>query len=436
MVSGTTPPSPDGVPLFGHGLAFARAPFESFRAWARHGDVVRLEFPGRSMYLVTEPTLIEQVLVEDHAVFTIGREQRRTFAGVEDEAVTATTGERWRRLRRTLFPAFEWDGIQRFGETMAERTAHHVADWEVGEEFDLFRQMRLLTIRILGDTLLGVDLEGDEAILMEAADALVDRADPRRFGQLLPDWLPTPTDRRFDRTVGRLDEYVAEVLQEADTEDATVGSVLLEARDRGDLTTPAVEDNLTALLLAGHDSSAVTLTYAWLELSRNPDVRNSVLAELDAVLDGTLPGPDDFEALRRTRNVVRETLRLYPPTWTVNREATEQTTLGGYEIPAGTQLTMPQWVLHRDGRFWDDPAAFDPSRWEQEVDRPEYAYFPFSGGPRHCIGMRFARLELVLALATMVDRVVLDVSVDDPLTFAPSLSLRPETSIRATVERR
>jgi cytochrome P450 len=173
---------------------------------------------------------------------------------------------------------------------------------------------------------------------------------------------------------------------------------------------------------------------------------------VEAVVGDGLPGADDFDDLTRTRNVVRETLRLYPPAWAVNREATEPVSLGGYKIPADAQVMMPQWVVHRDDRFWDDPETFKPSRWDGEVrctsdasgeqsepraaaDRPEYAYFPFSGGPRHCIGMRFARLELVLALATMVGRVDLDVSVAEPLTFTPSLSLRPETDVKATVRR-
>jgi cytochrome P450 len=177
----------------------------------------------------------------------------------------------------------------------------------------------------------------------------------------------------------------------------------------------------------------VTLTYAWYELSRHPEVREALVEEVEEVVGDGLPGPEDFEDLRRTRNLVRETLRLYPPAWAVNRETAEPVALDGHEIPAGAQVMLPQWVVHRDPRWWDDPETFDPLRWDRETDRPEYAYFPFSGGPRHCIGMRFARLELVLALATMVGRVDLDVSIAEPLTFAPSLSLRPETDVKATV---
>ena len=429
------PPTPDGLALLGNGLEFSRDPFGAMTGWAKQGDLVRLRFPGQVLYMVTEPDLVEQVLMENEAVFTVGRQQRETFRGIEDDAVTANSGDRWKRLRKGLQPAFTWDGIRGYGLQMAERTADQVGRWDAGDRFDLLEEMRLLTLRILGDTLLGVDMEGDEAVVKDAADALVDRADPRRFGQLLPDWVPTPTQRRFERSIGKLDAYVEEVLADRSSGDGDVGSVLLAAHERGDLSMAEVRDNLTALLLAGHDTTAVTLTYAWYELSRHPEVRESLAAEAEAVIGEGLPDVYDFDALQRTQNVVEETLRLYPPTWSVNREAVERVSLGGYEVSAGTQLMMPQWVLHRDDRFWDDPETFDPTRWERETNRPEYAYFPFSGGPRHCIGMRFARLELVLALATMVSRVDLDVSTPEPLTFRPSLSLRPETDVEATVRR-
>ncbi|WP_436927396.1 cytochrome P450 [Halosimplex amylolyticum] len=435
MGSANRPPTPDGVPLMGHGWAFARDPWTAMREWAERGAVVELSFPGRSMYMVTDPQLVERVLVADQDRFTLSRAQRQTFAGIEDHAVTASTGERWKRLRRALQPAFEWDGVRSYGDRMAERTAAHVDDWDPGDRLDLWAEMRRLTLHVLGDTLLGVDVEGEEAVIHEAADALVAKTDFRRPGQLLPDWVPTPTQRRFERAVGALDEYIEGVIADSSPEPAgdSVVGVLLAARERGDLSPAEVRDNLTALFLAGHDSSAVTLTYAWYELGRHPEVRERLVAEVDGVFDGELPGADDFDDLDGVRTVVDETLRLYPPAFATSREATDPVTIGGYDLPAGAQLMLPQWVLHRDERYWEDPDTFDPARWERDADRPEYAYFPFSGGPRHCIGMRFARLELVIALATMVDRVDLDVSVDGPLTFTPSLSLRPENDVRATV---
>jgi len=433
-MSGTQrPPTPDGLPVLGHGIAFARDPWTAMREWSEEGDVVRLSFPGREMYLVSEPDLVEQVLVSGSSAFTISTAQRETFEGIEDNAVTAAEGDRWQRLRRALQPAFTWGGIRDYGDRIAEQTATHVARWDDGDELDLLGEMRLLTLHVLADTLLGVDVAGDEARVHEAADALVAKTDFRRPGQLLPDWVPTPTNRRFRRAVGDLDAFVDDALADADPGENTVAGVLLAAHERGDLSMTEVADNLTALLLAGHDSSAVTLTYVWYELSRHPDVRTRLAAEAADVLDGDLPDANDFEALERARDVVRETLRLYPPAFATSRETTEPVTLGDYELPAGTQVMCSQWVLHRDDRFWDALDTFDPGRWERDVERPEYAYFPFSGGPRHCIGMRFARLELALALATMVDRVNLDVAVDGPLTFRPSISLRPETDVTATV---
>lgn len=435
MVETSPPLASDGVPLIGNGLAFSRDPFSALQRWATEGDVVRLEFPGQVQYLVTDPELIKQVLVERQGAFTIGQRQRETFRGIEDHAITASTGKIWARRRRALQPAFTWDGIQAYGDRMVERAADHTARWADGETIDLVDEMRLLTVRVLGDTLLGIDLEGREAVVLEAADALVEWADFRRFGHLLPDWIPTPTQRRFDRAVDRLDRFIDEVLQNHPRTGTDVCSVLLAAYEDGDLSWEEVRDNTAGLMLGGHDSTAVAFTYAWYELSRHPEVRERVVEEVEDVVRTDRPSVDDFDSLTRARSVVDETLRLYPPTWAVGREATEPVSLGDFDLPEGAQLLLPPWVLHRDERFWEAPAEFAPSRWLADADRPGYAYFPFSGGRRHCIGMRFALLELVLGLATMVPRVSMDVSIDGSLSFRPSLSLRPETAIEATVRR-
>lgn len=434
MSDSMSPPTPDGVPFLGNSIAFTRNPFGAMERWAQLGDIIKIEFPGRSMYMVTSPDLINEILIERQDLFTIGREQRRTFRGVEDNALTANTGDRWQRLRRALQPAFTWENIASYGTQIAERTEEHVERWD--ERIDLHREMRLVTLGILGETLLGVDIDGDEQLIMDAADTLIERADPRRFGQLLPTWVPTPTEQRFERRVALLDDYVDGLLDSQRAGGNDVRSVLLGAHDRSELTMSEVRDNLVGLLLAGHDSSAMTLTYAWYELSRHPEIRESLVDEIDENIGGRRPDVDDFDSLERVRHVVNETLRLYPPVWTVNRQATESVTLGGYDIPAKAQLMIPQWILHRDDRFWETPETFDPGRWTRPDTRSEYAYFPFSGGPRHCIGMRFARLELTMALATMVDRAVLDVSTDGPLAFQPSLTLRPTVEIEANVTHR
>ena len=453
-----TLPSPDGVPFFGHGFAFSRDPFGSLEAWATHGDVVRLSFPGQTFHMVTDPELIGEMLMNTGpgGSFSIGPAQREAFEGLEDEALTANIGERWRTLRTALQPAFTRETIQRYGDRMVEEAASWIDERENGEELDLHREMRLLTLGVLSGTLLGADVDGAEEVVLGAADATIDRGDIRRPGNLLPDWVPTPTERRFQRSVRKLQEFVEERIEErqAQAEGDDVASVLLAAHERGELTREEVKDNMVAILLGGHDTTAVTLTYALYLLSEHPEVRRELVEEYEEVVGSEqdeevvgaeqdeevvgngLPGVGAFDDLERTRNVISETLRLYPPAFTANRQATESVTLGEYEFPEGTQFLMPQWVLHRDERFWKDPERFDPSRWSRETDRPEYAYFPFSGGPRHCIGMQFARLELALVLSTLVGHLELDVSVAEPLTFTPSLTLRPEVEMLATVQRR
>jgi len=432
------PPTPDGAPFLGNGLAFSRDPIGAIEDWSSLGDVVRLKIPGQTMYLVTGPEPIRQILVDDYEKYTISPAQRETFRGIEDNAVTTTAGDRWERLRTALRPAFTRDAMQGYADRIVDTTVTYIDNWEDGEQIDLYREMRLLSVNVLADALLDVDIRGREDIVMSAADALVDRANFRRPGQLLPDWIPTPTDRRFERTVKKLDAYVDELI--ADRRNRGRGndvcSVLLDAHDAGDLTLDEVRHNVVAMLLAGHDSPSVALTHIWRLLDDHPDVRDGLLDEYTDILDGDRPRAKSSADLENTRYVVSETLRLYPPTLGVSRQATEPVTLDGYDLPAGAQFLCPQWPVHRDDRFWEEPTTFDPSRWEDPDDRPEHAYFPFSGGPRNCIGMHFARAELTLVLATILAEIELDVSVDGPLTFTPSLQLRPEPDIEATVSRR
>lgn len=432
------PPTPESTPLLGHTPEFSRDPFGALEQWADHGDVVRLEFPGETFYLVTDPAVIGTVLHDGENQFTIAEQQRRAFSDVEDHAVTTTVGDRWRRLRTALQPAFTRSTIDQYAEWMVEQTGVRIDEWDDGEEIDLHREMRHLTLHILAETLLGVDIHGEEDVVLDATDALVDRGDPTRLGQLLPDWIPTPTDRRFRRAVADLDSYVDRCLavRREGTRGDDACSVLLDAYDRGELTMEEVRHNLVALLLAGSDTSALGLTYCWFLLSEHPDVYRSLVTEYDEHVGSGRPTVESRDHLDRLGNVVAETLRLYPPTWNTMRQTTQPVTLGGYRFPEGVELMLPQWVLHRDDRFWESPTEFRPSRWVGERDRPEYAYFPFGGGPRHCIGMHFARLELHLALATMIGRVELDVSVEKPLSFTPTLSLRPEPELSATVRHR
>jgi len=431
------PPTPDGIPIIGHGMAFSRNPIDAMEQWATHGDIVRIRFFGSSLYMVTGPEYIKDILVHNSQQFTIGSRQQETFQGIEDHAMTTATGDRWKRLRRAAHPAFTRDRIEQYCDHMTAVTTRFVDNWTHGNEVDLHAEMRLLTVQLLGETLFREDLRGQEDVILEATDAFIDRTNFRRPGQMLPGWIPTPTEYRFRQSVSRLndlvDELVANRRREGETNTDNVCSVLFDAHENGTLTMEEVHHNLVAFLLAGHESPAGALTRVWYLLDGHPDIREALRNEVDRVVDGDRPTADAYDDLTVTKNVVREALRLYPPTTGINRQATEPVTLGEYEFPAGAKFFIPQWVPHRDGRFWEEPETFDPSRWNRETDRPEYAYFPFSGGPRHCIGADFARYELVLAVATIIDRVELELNAPDSLSFVPSIQLRPESDIRAVV---
>ena len=431
-------PPPAGESRISNARTFSRDPFNALTTWGSKDDIVQLSFPGKRFFLVSNPDLIESVLQDNEDRFMLADAQRRAFRDIEDQAVTTATGERWKRLRTALAPAFARPRIDQYSTGMIQQTITHIDTWEEGEEIDLYHECRLLSLAILAETLLGIDLDGDEDIVLDATDALVARGDPRRLGQLLPDWIPTPTDRRFRRAVRELDELVERCLQDARARERehSATAVLLAAHDRGELSMDEVRHNLVALLLAGSDTTSLGLTYTWYLLSEHPEITDALYAEYQAHNQPRPTSDSVGSGLSGITNVVAESLRLYPPTWSIMRQTTTALTLGGYRLPSGAELFLPQWVVHRDERYWDEPTRFRPDRWHEPSDRPQYAYFPFGGGPRHCIGQYVARLEMYLVLATMIGRVDLDVSTTESLTFAPTLSLRPETTISATVHRR
>jgi cytochrome P450 len=195
---------------------------------------------------------------------------------------------------------------------------------------------------------------------------------------------------------------------------------------------------LLTFLVAGHDTTALTLTYAWFLLANNPKCQERLHAELDATLGDSRPTPEDLFELPYLDAVLNEVLRLYPPAFTVFRQPTEPVILGGYEISPEAQLTLPQWLVHRDERWYDAPDAFRPERWDDDLEAslPEYAYYPFGGGPRHCIGMRFARMEAKLALATIAQQYAVEAVTEPPLSLAMQITLSPTESIEVRLRER
>lgn len=436
MAKADSTPSPQGLPLLGNVLEFVRDPTDALESWADHGDIVHISFPGQSLYYVTEPDLIEEIMIRKHASFTIGPEQRQMFSGVSQKSITASTGEDWQRRRRAVSPPFTGEQAKRYRAGMIDQAIAEIESWTEGEQFDLKSTMRRLTVTMLTETLHGLEIDNGPEIAINATDAIVNRANFARLGRYLPDWVPTRADRDFERRVAEFEAYIDQVIdrqRNADT-DGTVCATLLEACDNGELTEQEVRQNLMGLLIGGNSAPSTAMYHTWHLLQANPSVHDRLIAEYEAVVGDDRLSPAAVDDLEYTEATIFETMRLFPPILGVNRQATEPVTVGGHEFEAGDQFMMSQWVPQRDGRFWDTPEAYDPDRWLTEKERPKFAYFPFGGGPRTCPGRRVAEQQLTIALAAMVGRVDLELDPPQiPLEFKPSIGLTTKQDIQATV---
>ncbi|WP_159898821.1 cytochrome P450 [Salinirussus salinus] len=437
------PPKRTGLPLVGSAVRFARDPYAFYESVADNGDVVRFSMGSYDMVAVLHPDGVEQVLVEEFERF-----RKPDDAGGVDvlsDGLLLTDGERWQAQRSRLQPMFYRERIETYAETMGSYAAAAADEWAAEGSVALSEATSTYTLRVLGKTLFGVNTDDHREAVRAGAEAIRERSSRNPVSLDLPDWLPTPGNRRYRRGVTRLEGVVDDLLDERrDSPDGDdLLSLLLAATDgEGEGTGPTeseIRSQLMTFLFAGHETSATALTWALYELGRKPEVARRLREEVDDVVTGPHATLADIPDLAYTEQVLRETLRRYPPAAAVFREADEDVTVGGYRVPEDSYVVLPQFHVHTDDRWWDEPLQFDPSRWdgidEPPGDRPEYAYFPFGGGPRHCIGMRFARMELKLALATVARRCRVthdhdDVAVDVGSTVAPG------ETVRATIERR
>lgn len=432
------PPSPPGYPIFGHSFAFTNDPLEAMQRWSReHGDVVELSFPGWTIVMVTRPDYIRRVIEADADVFRIGRAQQDAFQAIEEGALVVSQGEDWKRLRRIMQPSFTPSAVEAFPGTVRDRTDELLATWEPGRVVNVYDAMSTLTIRIVSACLLGVDIRGREQAVRDAADAVIEGSDATSLGRMVPGWIPTPRNRRFRRAkkalYGLIEEVIAEKRDDPDHGEDLLGQ-LIEAHDGGRLSRQELHANVCSLFLAGSDTSSAALTYTLFCLGRHPDAA----VRLGDALDDAFAG-DGFDAaaaagLPPVRHAIEEAMRLYPPAFSVGREATEEYVLDGYRIPEGAQVLLPQWVVHRDPRFFEDPEAYRPSRWERDEERPKYVHFPFGGGRRFCIGSHFAMMEMAVVVTRILRRVEFEVLTETIEEFVPAATLRPAHPVEMRVE--
>ena len=460
-----TPPGPLGDPLFGNGRQFADDPFGFLRACAdSYGDVVRLNLGPRETYLLTNPADVERALVSEAERYRkpqFGDDAMDTLLG---DGLLLSEGETWQRQRKLANPAFHNRRIGALAGVMADHAESHVAEWEDGDVVDLQLELARLTVKIIVTAMFGADISDEEVkTVQENLEPLGARfePDPRRY--LIPNWMPTRENREFDRAIETLESVIDGIVDrrrgtERDPSVDPAGpdgtavrgppgdpdgdlpmdllSVLLRARDRGEQTDANLRDELVTMLLAGHDTTALALTYAFYLLSDHPEARDRVAAEArtatgnaadDATGGGGSLSAADVREMEFTERALNESMRLYPPVYTLFREPKLDVKLGGYRIPEGSALMISQWVVHRSERWYDNPDAFDPGRWkpERRSQRPRFAYFPFGGGPRHCIGKAFSLLEAKIIMATVCSRFDLDYEGPD-LSLRGSLTMHPD----------
>ncbi|GAB7010289.1 cytochrome P450 [Halorubrum trueperi] len=459
MADATRPPDPGGLPVLGnvHELASDALRFYERRS-AEHGGIVRYDVFGTESYLVTDPKALRRILVEDHDRFVKGRMPREQLGGLLGDGLFLAEGGAWREQRTAMRSAFFRERVAAYGDSMVEHARATASSWEDGAVVDVHAAATEYAFAVLAESLLGSDIERERETVRAAAEAITDRFDMSRVTSFLPEWLPTPANRRYHRRLDALRETIRDLVadrraagppSDPGTADDLLGT-LVAAAELGALDDDELVDNAVTFLFAGHETSALGLTYALYCLADTPEFQARVRAEV-AALDGD-PAPADLRECPALTAAVDEALRLYPPVHSFFREPIEPVDLGGYRVPAGVVLTLSPWAVHRDGRWWADPEAYRPDRWLREDgngevihgddapgpavgDRPEYAYFPFGGGPRHCIGMRFARQELRLAIATLLRRVRLE-PVTAELSLQASANTRPAHPVRVRIHAR
>jgi cytochrome P450 len=447
------PPGPKPHFLTGNIPLARNNPLQTFQGWAREfGGIFYYRALWMRVYFVVDPDLIEAVLVRNYQNLLKDRVLRnsRWFFG---DGLLTNEGESWLRQRRLAAPAFHRERIASYAKIMTDHAEEMLATWqgsinEDGEIRDIHQEMMQLTLRIVVRALFNVEAEQTEKI-SQTMNVLMRSTTGARM--LLPPqfrYLPTPGMIEFRRAVRQVDETVYGIIarrrekeSESETDSGDLLSMLMQARDEKDggrMTDKQLRDEVMTFLLAGHETTALALSWTWHLLGENPDAEEKLHQELDRVLAGRAPTFSDLPALPYTESVIKESMRLYPPAWGLGRAVVKEFELGGYRVPAGVTVVASPYVTHRDPRFFPEPEKFDPDRWlpERAQKLPKFAYFPFGGGPRQCIGAAFAMMEAVLLLATIAQKFQFRAEPGHVVTPTPSFTLRPKNGIRMRLEKR
>jgi cytochrome P450 len=404
----------------------------------RYGDFVPLKFGRRTTVLLSNPRDVEDVLVTRQRNFTKGYFYR-ILGTLLGNGLLTSEGEFWLRQRRLAQPAFHRERINGYAEAMVRFTRELLASWRAGEVRDVHDDMMRLTLRIVGQTLFDADIVAEAPEVGQALPQALHELSQQMTGPefVLPSRIPTPSRIRLRHAVARLDPVVLGIIAQRRVSGEDRGDLLsallrVQDEDGSRMTDRQLRDEAMTIILAGHETTALALSWTWYLLSQHPGVRARLAEELTSVLDGRAPSLADVPRLPYAEAVLLETMRLYPPVYGIGRESIADMDLGGHHLPAGTNVYMLAWVIQRDQRHFDNPDAFVPERWLDGLAKrlPRFAYFPFGGGPRLCIGQQFAMLEATLLLATIAQSWRLTLEPGHPVVLHPAITLRPKHGLR------
>jgi cytochrome P450 len=444
LVERRLPPGPSGMQFY---FSVLRMP----KNWLRflghlgknYGDISFFHLLHVPICFINRPEYIESVLVSGVSDFTKSKDYAPLKILMGDGLLTSE-GEFWQRQRKLVQPAFHRERIAAYGAVMVNYAERMIAVWRDGETRDAHKDMMKLTLDIVGKTLFDADVASDAVEVGEAVEVAMGRyLNVAWFTFFLPPSLLALGNWLFHGTLRRLNTIIYRIIRarrESKNDPGDLLSILLQAQaeDGSRMTDQQLRDEVMTLFLAGHETTANALAWTWYLLSLNPEAEARLHLELKEVLGGRSPRFEDLQRLRYTQMVVKESLRLFPPAWGIGRETLKEIHLGEYRLPVGTNVFISQWVMHRDRRYFERPEEFHPERWTEEFEKqlPKFAYFPFGGGPRVCVGASFASMETALLLATIAQRYQLALVPGHPVKPLASVTLRPKHGIRVKLQKR
>ena len=410
------------------------------------GDLVCFRTALWKVYMVTHPDHVRHILQDHNQNYVKGPLVQRSKVLI-GEGLFSSEGGFWRRQRRLAQPAFHRERIASFATIMTDTIGAMLDRWQSfaasGRAFDVMPEVSRLTLDVVGKALFSLDLSGDAAVVGRALKVGLDHVTRLTFSWLyVPLAVPTPQNRRYRRALSVLEEVVYGIIatrRRTGEDRGDLLSMLLAARDAEtgeSMSDRQLRDEVLTFVVGGHETTAVALAWACYLLARHPAIAARLHREVEDVLDGRTPEISDLPRLRYTRMVVEEVLRLYPPIWGYPRQSIGEDTIGGYRISAGSIIQICTYLTHRHPQFWHDPERFDPERFspEQSWDRPRFAYMPFSGGPRQCIGNEFALMEAQLAIAMLAQRYRLVPGSDCVVAPRAQVTLRPQGEVSIRLE--